>query len=161
MPIKTVYWDANIFHALFGKEPGRFEVCERIEKAAAQGKVDIYTSTVTFVECVWLKSIVDSTGKLNKLSPDHEAVIQKYFMRSYIKPINCDRQIAESARALLWKYALKPKDALHVASAISQQVEVMHSYDDHDLVKLSGKIGNPPLTICNPGVGDGFDLPMI
>ena len=141
---------------MFGNEQGRAEACLRIEKAAQQGKVQIYTSTVTFVECVWLKTVTDPTGKINKLSPQHEKVIQEYFMRSYIIPITCDRQIAEAARSLLWKYGLHHKDAIHVASALSQQVELMHSYDNHDLVKLTGKIGTPPLMICHPGSGDGF-----
>jgi predicted nucleic acid-binding protein len=161
MPIKTVYWDACVFHALFGSEQGRVDVCLRIEKAASKGDVHIYTSTATFVECVWVKTITDPTGKLNKLSPNHEEVIKKYFMRTYIRPIICDRPIAESARALLWQYPrLKPKDAIHVASALSQQVEVMHSYDNDDLVVLNGKIGSPPLKICYPGDNDGFENPI-
>jgi predicted nucleic acid-binding protein len=161
MAIKTVYWDANMFHALFGKEAGRVDLCERIEKAARDGGVDIYTSTITFVECVWVKRILDPTGKLNKLSPQHEQVLREYFMRSYIRPINCDRRIAESARSLLWQYpALKPKDAIHVASALSQPIDFMHSFDDDDLVKLDGKIGNPPLKIKHPGDGDGFGAQM-
>jgi predicted nucleic acid-binding protein len=150
---KTVYWDACVFHALFNGEPGRVDSCLRIEAAAKGGDVDIYTSTTTFVECVWMKT----AGKTTKLSPKHEATIQAYFMHSFIKPINCDRLIAEAARALLWQHPhLKPKDAIHVASAIAQQVDLMHSYDNDDLVKLSQKIGHPPLKICHPGDGDGF-----
>jgi predicted nucleic acid-binding protein len=160
MPIKMVYWDANLFHAIFGREVGRVEICEHIMDAAMRGKVDIYTSTITFAEVVWVKSIVDGKGKLNKLSPDHEPIIQKYFIRSCIKPITCDRQVSELARELMWKHAtLKPKDAIHVASAALLQVEVMHSYDDDDLVPLDGKIGAPPLKICHPGNGDGFEIP--
>jgi len=145
MPIYTVYWDANVFHALFGREDGRVDACERIERAARDGGVNIYTSTATFVECIWIK------GKINKFSREHEEVIGKYFMHKFIIPINCDRQIAEAARALIWKYPhLRPKDAIHVASAISQQVDVLHSYDNDDLVKLDGKIGSPALEICYP-----------
>jgi predicted nucleic acid-binding protein len=158
---KIVYWDACVFHAIFGSEKGRVEPCMRIEKAAQNGEVVIYTSAATFVECVWVKSITDPTGKLNKLSPEHEQVIEGYFRRSYIIVINCDRNIAEAARKLLWKYPLKPKDAIHVASAMAQQVDVMHSYDNDDLVKLDRKIGNPPLKICNPGVGDGFEAQIV
>jgi predicted nucleic acid-binding protein len=144
MGLKTVYWDACVFHALFGKEAGRVESCLRVEKAARGGAVEIYTSTATFVECVWIK------GQPDKLSKEHEQVIQKYFMHKYIRAINCDRQIAEAARNLIWQFPhLKPKDAIHVASAISQQVEILHTYDD-DLLKLSGKIGKPALKICNP-----------
>jgi predicted nucleic acid-binding protein len=158
---KSVYWDANLFHAVFGKEKGRVEICEHITKLGSQGMVQIYTSTVTFAEVVWVKTIVDGKGKLNKLSPDHEPIIQKFFMNSFIVPINCDRRIAELARELMWRYPLKPKDALHVASAVFQQVETLHSYDDDDLIPLNGKIGNPPLKICHPGDGDGFEVPLV
>jgi predicted nucleic acid-binding protein len=158
----TVYWDACVFHALFGKEKGRVDACLRIEKAAQGGSVRIYTSAITFVECVWVKTITDPTGKLNKLAPEHEQIIEGYFKRSYIVAIICDRNIAEAARKLLWKHPqLKPHDAVHVASAIAQQVDVMHSYDNDDLVKLNGKIGNPPLKICNPGKGDGFNAAFV
>jgi hypothetical protein len=145
MGLKTVYWDACVFHALIGKEAGRVETCLRIEKAALNGEIEIYTSTVTFVECVWIK------GQPDKLSKEHEQFIQKYFMHKYIRAINCDRQIAEAARNLIWQFPhLKPKDAIHVASAISKQIDEMHTYDRDDLVKLSGQIGSPPLKICHP-----------
>jgi hypothetical protein len=156
MAMKTVYWDACVFHAVFGKEAGRVETCQRIEKAAHEGSVEIYTSATTFVECVWVKSIKDPNGKLFKLSPQHEQIMQKYFSYSFIRLINCDRTIAESSRQLLWQHQnLHPKDAIHVASAISQPIDFMHSYDEA-LLKLSGKIGVPPITICKPGDGDGF-----
>lgn len=156
MAIKTVYWDACVFHAVFGMEKDRFEICERVDKAARDGNVHIYTSAVTFVECVWVKTVTDPTGKLYKLSPQHEERMQKYFGASFIKLILCDRPIAEAARALLWKYqSLHPKDAIHVASAVAQSVEIMHTYDDA-LLKLNGQIGAPALKICKPGDGDGF-----
>ena len=153
MGLKTVYWDANVFHALFGKEAGRVETCLCVEKAARDGKVEIYTSTATFVECVWIK------GHPDRLSKEHETVIQRYFMHKYIRAINCDRQIAEAARNLIWQFPhLKPKDAIHVASAIAQQVEVLHTYDD-DLLKLSGQIGNPPVKICHPEFEEESESP--
>lgn len=152
--MKTVYWDANIFHALFKAEAGRVDACARVEKAAREGKVEIYTSAATFVECVWIKA------KPPKLSKQDEEKIQRYFMHRFIRVINCDRQIAEAARNLIWQFPhLLPRDAIHVASAISQQVDVMHSYDNDDLVVLSGKIGSPPLKICHPGEeGSEFKL---
>lgn len=152
MGLKTVYWDACVFHALFGKEEGRVETCLRIEKAAKGGLLQIYTSTITFTECVWIK------GNLNKLSPEHEAVIQKYFMHKYIRPIICDRAIAEAARNLIWQFPhLKPKDAIHVTTAITHQVDELHTYDEH-LLKLDGKVGYPPLKIGEPQFEDKSEL---
>jgi hypothetical protein len=149
---KTVYWDACVFHALFGNE-STVESCKRIEKAAQNGNVHIYTSAATFVECVWVKTVTDPTGNLNKLAPQHEQIITGYFQRSYIFVINCDRNIAESARKLLWQFPLKPKDAIHVASAIAQQVDVLHSFDN-DLVRLDGKVSG--LKILRPDKDPDF-----
>jgi predicted nucleic acid-binding protein len=145
MGFQTVYWDANVFHALFGKEAGREEVCAKIESYARQGILQIYTSTATFVECVWIK------GVPNRLEPKHEALISKYFQHKFLRPIVCDRQIAESARSLIWQFypGLKPKDAIHLASALFIGVDVLQTYDN-DLLKLSGKVGNPPLKIEQP-----------
>lgn len=145
MPTPTVYWDACVFHALLGEEHNRVEGCKLIEKDAREGMTIIYTSAITFTECVWVSKNKD------RLSKEHEAVIHKYFMHKYIRIINCDRAIGEQARLLLWSYPhLKPKDAMHVASAIAMQVDVMHTYDNADLVRLDGLIGSPPLRIQNP-----------
>jgi predicted nucleic acid-binding protein len=142
MSDQRVYWDSSVFHALFGREVGRVEGCKAIELAAQKGLVQIYTSTVTFVEVVWIK------GKPDKFDPSHEAVLAAYFAHKYIRAVNCDRVMAEQARHLIWKYPhLRPQDAIHVATAISQQVDVLHTYDKGDLLKLNGKIGMPPLRI--------------
>lgn len=146
--MKTIYWDACVFHALFGEEVGRVDECKKVIESALRGEVEIYTSAITSAEVVWIKN-------LDRLSPEHEERIQKFFEHKFIRVITCDRGIAAEARRLLWTYPkLKPKDAIHVASAISQAVNLMHSYDDDDLVPLSGKLGQPPMIICHPGSGE-------
>lgn len=158
MPLKIFYWDACVFHALFKQEDGRMETCLRIQEAARNGSVHIYTSAVTLIECLWIKGQLEPSGRPDKLLPEHEEKIQRYFMQPFIKIINCDRRIAESARALIWQNPhLKWKDAVHVATALSQPIDLLHSYDNNDIVSLNGKIGSPPLKICNPGDGDGFE----
>jgi predicted nucleic acid-binding protein len=54
---RNVYWDAAVFHALFGEEVGRVDVCKRIQAKAERGEIIIYTSFLTWVECIWLKPI--------------------------------------------------------------------------------------------------------
>jgi predicted nucleic acid-binding protein len=160
--MKTVYWDANVFHALFQCEEGRLEACSRIEEEAKKENVHIYTSSVTLVECLWIKAKGDPPGRPSRLKPEHEERIQKYFMQPFVKIINCDRRIAESARSLMWKYEhLRYKDAIHLATAMSQTIDILHSFDNDDLVRLNGKIGTPPLKICNPGIGDGFEAKLV
>jgi predicted nucleic acid-binding protein len=143
MNFTNVYWDSCVFHALLGNEPDRVKGCQQIIKQAGEGSLFIYTSAITLTECVWLK------GK-ERIAKEHEEAIQKFFMHKFIRLVNCDRIMAEQARKLVWQYGIPPKDSIHVASAISQQVDIMHSYDNKDIVKFNGRIGNPPLKIENP-----------
>lgn len=145
MTIKNVYWDASVFHALFAEEPGRVDACKQIQAKAQMGEIIIYTSFLTWVECLWLKGEPKLSGK-------HEAVIQKYFEHKFIRPIIVDRIRAEAARSLVWKFSgVHPKDSIHVASALSVEVDEFQTYDI-PMMKLSGKVGNPGLKICEPSV---------
>ena len=95
--MKTIYWDACAFHALFGEEPGRVDVCRNIISAAQRNELLIYTSAITSVEVVWIKN-------LDRLSPEHEEKIQKFFEHKFIKIVACDRAMAAESRRLLWRY---------------------------------------------------------
>ena len=149
-PVK-IYWDASVFHALFAREPGRVEQCERIEGAARNGLVVIYTSAITWVEVVRLKQTLRN-------DPANETIIKKYFAHKYIKPITCDRIVGDVARSLLWAHShLEYKDAIHVASAVHAGIPTVLTYDS-DFKPLNGTVGNPPLRICEPGGENDFIL---
>jgi hypothetical protein len=152
--MKTVYWDANVFHALFNEEPNRIEACSRIETAARNNEVQIYTSAISFVECVRLK------GRA-RLDPANKEKIAKYFDHRFIRIVACDRLIGESARELLWHYEhLEYMDAIHVATAIFARVDILHTYDNDDLVRISEQVGAPPLKISNPAWEETPPLPL-
>jgi hypothetical protein len=47
----------------------------------------------------------------------------------------------------------KPSDGVHLATALALNVEEMHTYDNSDLLKLSGRVNcanQKPLKICRP-----------
>jgi predicted nucleic acid-binding protein len=44
---------------------------------------------------------------------------------------------------------IKPKDAIHVATAIDAKTPVLETFDD-GLLGKSGKVGTPPLVIRKP-----------
>ncbi|MHB8279756.1 MAG: hypothetical protein ACYDIA_19185 [Candidatus Humimicrobiaceae bacterium] len=53
---------------------------------------------------------------------------------------------------MIWDYkALRPKDAIHVASAIKAKVPIFDTFDDY-LIKQNGTIGEPPLIIGKPNI---------
>ena len=72
------------------------------------------------------------------------------FEKPYIVLIDVDRRTAENARRLLWRFtALKPKDAVHAASALITKVDALHTFDEA-LLKLNGRI--ELLKISRPGL---------
>ena len=83
----------------------------------------------------------------------HAKKVEAFFRRSWIVVREVDRFIAEDARELVWNKNVKPKDAIHLATALRQDVE-LDQFDtfDKDLIKLSGALGDPPLTIGRPNL---------
>ncbi|HRT84713.1 MAG TPA: PIN domain-containing protein [Bacteroidales bacterium] len=144
------YWDSNCFLKWLKKEPD-YEKCKGVLYNAENNKLKIVTSALTIAEVIYLHP----SPKMTREKSDE---ICRMFERDYIVTISVDRVIAEEARELLWQYkALKPKDAIHVASAIRANVvnkssSIILDTFDEDLIKLSGKIGTPPLIIGSPNI---------
>ncbi len=148
------YWDSCCFLCWLKKEP-EHEKCKGVLESAEIGKLNIVTSAYTIAEVIYLNK--KSHSKISKTDSDK---ICRFFERDYIIPINVDRYVAEDARNLLWKYeALRPADAIHVASAIKAGIYVFDTFDDY-LIKQSGTIGEPPLTITKPNIPYQESFPL-
>jgi len=144
----TVYWDANAFLTLLKKEAGYID-CEQVVEAAERGEIKIVTSAISLIEVIKLKSRTPMTEA-------DEELIRAYFESSYITVHSVDRSMAESARNLIWKYGVEPKDAIHVATALTMVVDEMHTADK----KLLGLNGQDGLLIVKPGLREP-ELPSI
>jgi predicted nucleic acid-binding protein len=139
----TRYWDANAFLGWLNDEPDKVDECESVLAAAEAGKAQIVTSALTLTEVIKMK------GK-PRLTKDSEEKIKAFFENDFIVVRDVDRFIAEKARDLIWNYSgLHPKDAIHVATAVMLKMNVLDTFDG-PLIKLSGKIGSPKLTIARP-----------
>lgn len=138
------YWDSDCFLGWFKKnEPDKAADCQGVVQAAELGEAKIVTSALTLTEVIKLKNHPS-------LKAEDEAIIKKFFENDFIIIRNVDRFVAEHARELIWKYPhLKPKDSIHVATAIDSEVDVLDTFDG-DLLRLDGKIGNPGLKITKP-----------
>ena len=77
-----------------------------------------------------------------------------FFKRSYIVTMSITRRTAEESRELVWDHGIDPKDALHVAAALSAKVDVFNTFDQA-LIGKSHKVGNPGLLIEIPKVAQG------
>lgn len=138
------YWDTVCFLGVLNEEPDKLSACRAVIGAAEKGDVRIVTSALTIAEVLWPK------GRPLQLPKEKAEVVQGFFQHEWIVVRDIDRFIAERARALVWENkSLKPKDALHVATALDAGVEQFDTYDK-TLVGLSGKIGSPPLVIGYP-----------
>lgn len=49
-----------------------------------------------------------------------------------------DRTLAERARDVVWNYGVKPKDAIHVATALDAQVDQLDTFDEGLLKEVAG-----------------------
>jgi predicted nucleic acid-binding protein len=84
-----------------------------------------FTSVLTWDEVVWT---------IRKLMGRNEAVSQGQKLLGFLnlRFIGVDENILSQAQGLISKYNLKPRDAIHVASAINRKIEIIIS-DDQDL----------------------------
>lgn len=145
MKAKRYYWDSAAFLAFLKEEEGRVGNCRQVLYSAEREEIQIVTSALTLTEVVHIK------GRIRMDAKD-EALISGLFEKDYIVIVDVDRRIAEHARQLLWQHQdLKPKDSIHVASALIATVDELHTFDD-DLLKLDGKLGKPVLKICSPAL---------
>lgn len=146
-----MYWDSCCFLGLLNQEPGKVNDCTAVWKEAGSGRTIIYTSFFTFTEVIKAKCgpIVSS------LPESDDEKIKQLLQQSWIRPLVLDERIAFAARILMRTHreCRKPTDGIHLASAISMNLDEMHTYDKSDLLKLDGKVlrlDGKPQKICTP-----------
>jgi predicted nucleic acid-binding protein len=139
---ELIYWDSAAFLAYFQNEPASAELCQSTLERAEAGDILIITSTLTIAECLWLKGSP-------KLSKDRAEIIRRFFRRSCISLRNVTRATSELAQDLVWDQGLKPKDAIHAATAIETSSPIIETFD-HGFIKRSACFGNPAIIVRNP-----------
>jgi predicted nucleic acid-binding protein len=125
---KSVYIDSDIFIApLIYESSRRATNSKRILAAVEKGEVAAaYTSTLTWDEVVWVVRRV--LGKADSIQAGG-----KLAAYPNLRFVSASEEIIRSAQRLLSEYdGLAPRDAIHVASALSKPVDALVS-DDSDL----------------------------
>ncbi|HVW74438.1 MAG TPA: PIN domain-containing protein [Rhizomicrobium sp.] len=108
------------------------------------------TSALTMAEVLWRKG-----GP--KLAENRLGLLRKFFRRSYIRVVNVSRAIAEEAQDVVMNSNVKPKDAVHVATALHLGIGFLETFDE-GLLAQSGKIGG--LIIRKPIAPKQGELPI-
>ena len=146
------YWDSNAFLGWLAEESDKVDYCRPVIEAAEAGRVRILTSALTIPEVLWIKG-------QDRISADSAAKVEAFFRHKWIVIRELDRFIAEDARALVWSHNVKPKDAVHLATALKRDVPI-DQLDTFDvpLSRFSGKLGEPPLIIGKPNMGSALPL---
>jgi predicted nucleic acid-binding protein len=115
MAVEPIYWDSDAFLGWLQAEPGKSELCAGTLRRADQGEVVIFTSALTIAEVLWMRGA--------PMIPQEKAqIVRKFFRRSYFRVRNVTRSIAENAQDLVWMQGIKPKDAIHVSTALDAHV---------------------------------------
>ncbi|MCA3633528.1 MAG: type II toxin-antitoxin system VapC family toxin [Methylobacterium sp.] len=150
MTVERIYWDSDAFLGWLNNDPGKASKCDGVIQRAERGEVLIVTSALTLAECLWMRG-------QSKVPKNKAQIVQRFFKRSFIRVYNVTRKIGEDAQALVWDNGIKPKDAIHVATAIFLGVDALETFDA-DLIKKSGTVGSPLLKIRQPEAPRQGDL---
>lgn len=142
MSADLVYWDTDPFLGWLQDEAAKVQLCQGTMERARAGEALIITSALTLTEVLWRKG-----GP--RLAVDKADKLRRFFRHSYIRVVNVSRTIAEGAQDVVWNHDVRPKDAVHVATALAMKAAVLETFDD-GLLKKSGLIGSPPLLIRTP-----------
>ncbi|WP_185969867.1 type II toxin-antitoxin system VapC family toxin [Rhizobium straminoryzae] len=127
------YWDSGVFLAWLQNEAGRIDGCRDTLDRAKAGEIVIVTSALTITEVLWTKD-----GP--RLSEDKAEILNGFFRRSYIRVVNLDRAIAQKAQKHVWNDGVRPKDSIHLATALHLQCDVLEAFDN-GLLNKNGHFG--------------------
>jgi predicted nucleic acid-binding protein len=134
--VRRYYWDSSVFCSFFNKEQNRHEIVSDLLKDAHSGKSEIVTSSFTLTEVLRVKNSA-------AITQDKEKMLETFFEYPFIKFVNPDRAVCERARYFVWKHGMKPKDAVHMATAeFAARMTTIHALFswDNDFTDLNGKI---------------------
>jgi predicted nucleic acid-binding protein len=138
-PTRRLWCACTIIDYLKGAERASPD-CPQIIEQAERGETEIVVSALAEAEVV----------KLDADDDQAEEKIREFFARPYVIRVALDIRVAETAREIARKYALKPLDAVHVASALRANVPVLETYDETMIVRVDGREGSPPLRVRHP-----------
>ena len=117
------YLDSSVLLAWLKDEQGRVDNVGVLFEEAWHKEIKIFTSALTIAE------VLNIQGGYSPISKDHKLQVRKLFAHPWLSIISVTRRIAETSQDMVWDHRIKPKDGIHVASAIIQRATKLYSYD--------------------------------
>ena len=131
------YCDSCVFLGFLNNEPDKIYECRTLLQAAEEGVIELFTSAFTMAEVIKIKGEAE-------LDESKEHIIDQLFKQSWIKIANFEREMAQISRSIMWRYNLKPFDALHIATAIRLKVDFFDTTDKPLISRLPNQVGYAP-----------------
>lgn len=149
---KKVYWDSCVWLGFINDEPGKADRCRHVLNEARKGNYEIWTSTLTLAEVF---KVTAEKGEAFPLPPNSDIQFEQFVLQNFLVLVQVDADIGVDARRLLRAHQKlkKPADGIHLASALANNVDEMHTFDADNLIPLSGAVTRADgvaLTICFP-----------
>lgn len=126
---QQVYLDSSLFITANVKSDYEGEKAREIIKGLKTGLIEGYTSTLTFDEVSFV---------IRKIAGFENSVLSGDIFLSIpnLKFIEVDYNIIVLAQDLIKRHRLKPRDAIHAACAINNDIKIIISDDaDFDAIK--------------------------
>jgi predicted nucleic acid-binding protein len=143
------YWDANIFLAWLKNEVSNRKPGEMEGLAEVVAIIDRQEATM-------MTSVMTRTEVLESSLPSHtQNIFGKIFDRPNVISVDVTAPISNMAHSIRDYYrqngrSLKTPDSIHLATAINHKVDEFHTFDENDLIPLSGNVAGHRLIICKP-----------
>ncbi len=136
------YIDSNVFiYAVISDELSEQKAAhsKKILYRIADGSLEAATSVLTWDELVWI---------VRKLSTPETAQKEgrQFLEFPNLKLLQIDAKTLEKAQSMIERYSLKPRDAMHIACAIQNNITHIIS-DDGDFDKIT-EITRKPLAVA-------------
>jgi predicted nucleic acid-binding protein len=116
-------WDSVCCLGWLKNEPDKVPACQAVLDLVDAGKVEIVVSTLALAEVLWLRGH-------DRIPRDSKDKVRNFFRRSSFLIASVDLPTAELAQELVWDHGVKPKDAVHVATALMLRCVSLDTFDE-------------------------------
>ncbi len=126
---EIIFFDSCVFLAWLKGEENRVDTIGASFDSASNGKLKIVISTLAIAE------VLNIRGFQSPIPKERREDVRNLFLNDWIVPKGVNRRLAEISQDLVWDHGIKPKDGIHVATALVYKVPIFYTYDNNLLSK--------------------------